>query len=205
MTIQAIYFDIGGVLVRTEQRAPRAALAQRLGMTYETLDELVFGGAQGRRAQCGEVRAEDHWAFICQQLGWPLEDWLALQKEFFAGDRLDENLVNLARRLHRRYRTGIISNAFSDVRATLHQRWQMADAFDVLIFSAEVGVMKPDPVIYRAALQALRVQPEQALFIDDFAHNVEGARAVGMQAIHFRSPEQAQEELKQFLAPEDLV
>jgi HAD superfamily hydrolase (TIGR01509 family) len=57
---------------------------------------------------------------------------------------------------------------------------------DDILISAEVGLAKPDPRIYRLAAERLGVRPDEAVFVDDFAANVEGARAVGMRAIHFR-------------------
>jgi epoxide hydrolase-like predicted phosphatase len=199
-TIQAIIFDIGGVLVRTMDRSPRTALAQRLGLTYETLGELVFGGESGNKAQRGEITYEQQWAYVCQQVNWPRENWRALETEFFAGDHLDQELVARIRAWHGRYKTGIISNALSDLRATIARKWHFEDAFDVIVTSAEVGVMKPDARIFQAALQALDVPPAAAIFVDDFAHNVAGAQAVGMQAIHFRSSQQVCDEIEQLLA-----
>ena len=199
MSIQAIYFDIGGVLVRTLDRTPRTRLAARLGMTYEALEELVFNDDNGRKAQIGKITAEEQWAYVCQQVNWPLTGWRDLEAEFFAGDGLDNELVDYLRSLHKRYKMGVISNALSNVRCAIADKWHMTDAFDAIIISAEVGVMKPDARIFHIALQSLGVQPVEAVFVDDFAHNVAGARAVGMQAIQFCSPEQSRQELEVIL------
>jgi putative hydrolase of the HAD superfamily len=199
VSIQAIYFDIGGVLVRTLDRTPRTRLAARLGMTYEALEELVFNDDNGRKAQIGKITAEEQWAYVCQQVNWPLTGWRDLEAEFFAGDGLDNELVDYLRSLHKRYKMGVISNALSNVRSAIADKWHMTDAFDAIIISAEVGVMKPDARIFHIALQSLGVQPAEAVFVDDFAHNVAGARAVGMQAIQFHSPEQTRLELEAIL------
>jgi len=127
--------------------------------------------------------------------------WRDLESEFFIGDRLDIELVDTIRCLHGRYKTGLISNALSNVRAAIEDKWHMADAFDAIIISAEIGVMKPDPHIFHFALQSLGVQPAEAVFVDDFAHNVEGARAVGMHAIQFHTPEQVRKDLEAILCP----
>jgi epoxide hydrolase-like predicted phosphatase len=199
VSIKAIYFDIGGVLVRTVNRASRNRLAVRLGMTAEALEELVFSGENGRKAQRGEITAEQQWAYVCQQINWPPMKWRDLEAKFFAGDRLDIELVGYIRSLHGRYKTGVISNALSDVRAAIDNKWHMADAFDAITISAEVGVMKPDARIFQIALQSLGLQPAEAVFVDDFLHNVEGARAVGMHAIQFRSPEQVRLDIEAML------
>ena len=197
MPTQAIIFDVGGVLVRTVDRGPRTELATRLGMTYEALDELVFGGERGYQTQRGEISSESHWKYVCAQVGWPVHDWLNFRQTFFAGDVLDNNIMEEIRQLHANYKTAIISNAFDDLRSVLENEWQITDAFDAITISGEVGIMKPDERIFQISLQALALAPEAAIFIDDFAHNVEAARQLGMQAIHFRDREQYQRELAQ--------
>ena len=73
------------------------------------------------------------------------------------------------------------------------------DAFDTIVISSEVGVMKPDLKIYRLALGQLKVEPAEAVFVDDMPPNVEAARLLGMQAIRFQSPEQILAELAEVL------
>lgn len=201
MTIEAIIWDIGGVLVRTEDRAPRQALAERHHMTYSEMEELVFGGESGHRAQRGEIQAAEQWEFVRQTLGLPpgAEIIQALEREFFSGDRLDEDLLSYVGQLHQRYKTGIISNALSDIRPVATNDWGLGSLFDVMVFSAEVGIMKPDRRIFEIALAQLAVSPGSAVFIDDFARNVAGARAVGMQAVQFLTREQVIHDLQTLL------
>jgi epoxide hydrolase-like predicted phosphatase len=199
MRIKAVYFDIGGVLVRTEDKTPRDSLAARLGISRDDLNDLVFSGVKGQQAQMGQIGAGQLWESVRQALRLPPDAMPQVRQEFFGGDRLDTVLLDHIRALHRRYKTGIISNALDDVRPMRTGRWGMSDAFDSIIISAEVGVMKPDARIFQSALQSLGVQPGEAVFVDDFAHNVEGARAVGMHAIQFRNPEQVHLELEAIL------
>ena len=199
MKINAILFDIGWVLVRTVDRAPRQSLAQRLGMSAADLETLVFGGESGQRAQLGQIDEAEQWVYACRQVGWPLERVTEFREQFFGGDELDATLLAYIGRLHQAYKTGIISNAMNGTRALIEGAWAMTPLFDAVVLSGEVGVMKPDPRIYLLALARLDVQPEQAVFIDDFQHNIDGARAVGMQGIRFCSPEQVMAELEALL------
>ncbi len=125
MKIQAILFDIGGVLVRTIDRAPRQALAERLGTSASDLETLVFGGESGRRAQLGQVDEAEQWVHACRQAGWPLEQAAEFREQFFGGDRLDAELLAYIHKLHQAYKTGIISNAMNGTRALIegHGRW----------------------------------------------------------------------------------
>jgi epoxide hydrolase-like predicted phosphatase len=199
MPILAVYFDIGGVLVRTEDRTPRDSLAARLGISWDDLNDLVFSGEKGQQAQMGQIGAGELWENVRRALRLPPEAMPQVRQEFFSGDRLDNTLLDRIRILHQHYKTGIISNALDDTRSMIEGRWGMSDAFDSIIISAEVGVMKPEARIFHIALQSMGVQPGEAVFVDDFAHNVEGARAVGMHAIQFSNPEQVRQELEAIL------
>jgi epoxide hydrolase-like predicted phosphatase len=199
MTIRAVYFDAGGVILRTEYQAPRQHLAERLGLEYEALIKLVFDSESARLAAIGKISEEQHWSSTVKSLGMPASALPSLREEFFAGDILDLSLLNYIRSLRGRYKVGLISNAWSGLRDWLLSR-KVDQSFDQMIISAEEGVAKPDARIYQIALERLGAEADESVFLDDFIENVEGARAVGLQAIHFIQPEQALEELKRLLA-----
>jgi epoxide hydrolase-like predicted phosphatase len=199
MTIRAVFFDLGGVIVRTEFQAPRQHLAERLGMEYEGLVRLVFESETSRQASTGLISEEEHWAAVMRRLHLPESQTQAVLDEFFAGDITDIALLDFMRGLRRKYKVGLISNAWSGLRPWIVSR-KFEDAFDAMTISAEVGVVKPDARIFQIALEKLGVGPTEAVLLDDFPENVAGARAVGMQAIHFTQPEQDLKELKQLLA-----
>lgn len=195
---RAVYFDLGGVIVRTGDREPRTKLAERLGMSYDELAKVVFENESSARASLGAISTEEHWVAVVQRLGLPPTETDAVRQEFFAGDIIDLDLIAFIRSLRPKYRTGLISNAWPDMRAYLVSQ-NIADAFDQMVISAEVGMVKPDARIYQLALEKLGVAPAEAIFVDDFAVNIEGARAVGMYAIQFTQPDETLEELKQLL------
>ena len=76
---------------------------------------------------------------------------------------------------------------------------RVRNAFDAVISSAAVGVRKPDARIFQAALDALLVQPGEALFVDDFEHNITAASELGLQTVHFRGAQQAAGQLHAML------
>jgi HAD superfamily hydrolase (TIGR01509 family) len=199
MTIEAVIFDLGGVLVRTEDRQPRAALAARLGMSYQELDDLVFLSPTGYEATLGKLSTLDHWRSVLASLGLEESKLQEVQAGFWGGDRLDRELIDLLRSLRGRYRTALLSNAWDDLRQVLTERWGISDAFDELIISAEVGLAKPDPRIYHLTAQRLRVEPQQAVFVDDMPRNVQAAREQGMHAIQFVDSAQTRRDLAALL------
>ncbi len=199
MPIKAVIFDLGGVLVRTEDQAPRRALAERLGISLGQMYYLVFDSPSAQQASRGELTVAQHWEAVRQALGLPEAEIDRLSQEFWAGDRLDAELVDFLRSLRPRYHTALLSNAWDDLRGYLTDHWGIADTFDELIISAEVGVTKPGPGIYHLALERLGVQPSEAVFVDDFIENIQAARALGMHAVHFHSRQQALAELESLL------
>jgi len=199
MTITTVIWDVGGVLVRTEDGSPRQQLADRLKLERMELEELVFGGLSGDKAQLGQISTEEHWKNVLHRLNLQDEALEEFQRIFWAGDRIDFELVDYIRSLRKQYKTGLLSNAFSDLREVLTSTWKIADAFDQMVISAEEGLVKPNPSIYRLALDRLEVEAGQAVFIDDMPVNVEAARQVGMYAIQFKHPEQARLELEKLL------
>jgi glucose-1-phosphatase len=197
--IEAVIWDLGGVLVRTTDRAPRTALAGRYGMSYQAMEELVYGGEDGRNAQLGLISSEQRWELIRRRFELSEAGLEQFKADFWGGDAVDYELVAYIRSLRPRYKTALLSNAFSDLRGVVTGTWGFAGAFDTLVISAEEGLVKPDARIYQLPLQRLGVQPGEAVFIDDFKHNIEGAQAVGMHAVHFISPEQARLDLELLL------
>jgi epoxide hydrolase-like predicted phosphatase len=199
MQSRAIIFDLGGVLLRTADFSPRDRLAARMGINRHDLEEFIFGGESGDRAQRGEITVEEHWENLRSQINYSPQDFKALLDEFFADDELDQELIDYVRVLHKSYKTALMSNAWDDLRQVIHEKWHFEDAFDTLIISAEVKLVKPDPLIFRLALEQLGVEASQAIFVDDMRRNVDGAKAVGLHGIRFRTPQQMRFDLEQLL------
>ena len=202
MTIKTIIFDVGGVLLRTEDRRPRTMLADAFGMTYEQLENLVFNAESGHAAQRGERSADEHWENVRQVLRLQPDELPAVRDTFFSGDVLDRELVDFVRSLNPPYQTALLTNAFDDARAALTERFGLGAVFDPMIVSAEERVMKPDPRIYEIALERCGVAAAEAVLVDDFPHNIRGAREAGLQAVWFRSRDQAMADLGKLLESE---
>ncbi|HJR79543.1 MAG TPA: HAD family phosphatase [Anaerolineales bacterium] len=198
MTIKAVFFDLGGVIVRTEFQSPRQQLAERLGMEYDDLDKLVFNSDSGLRAAMGEITSAEHWESVVKRLKRPASEISTIRDEFFAGDIVDRTLVEYIRSLRSKYKTGLISNAWSDLRDFI-VREKFDDAFDNIVISAEVGAMKPEAKIFQVALENFGVKPKEAVFVDDFYINIEGCEKIGMKGIHFKDSESALLQLKKLL------
>ena len=74
MAIRAVFFDFGGVIMRTEFQAPRQHLAERFNMDYDDIDRVVFASESARRASVGEITEEAHWAEVLKRLKYPVSE-----------------------------------------------------------------------------------------------------------------------------------
>ena len=198
MSIRAVFFDLGGVLLRTEFQAPRQQLAERLGIEYDDLVKIVFDSDSGIKATMGEISSDEHWDSVMKRLKRPASELGSIRDEFFAGDILDRTLLDYLRSLRGKYKTGLISNAWGYLRDFI-VREKFDDAFDKMIISSEVGAAKPEPKIFQIALEQFGVKPNEAVFVDDFLINIEGCEKVGIKGIHFKDSESTLRQLKKLL------
>jgi HAD superfamily hydrolase (TIGR01509 family) len=146
---------------------------------------VVYNPPAAARATLGEAPEAAVWEHAAQALRLDEAQLAALRRDFWAGDRLDADLVRLLRELRPRYKTGILSNAWSGAREQFVSVHGLDRVVDTLIISAEEGLAKPDARLFHRAAARLGVQPAEAVLVDDFGENVAGARAAGMQAIHY--------------------
>jgi epoxide hydrolase-like predicted phosphatase len=168
MAIKAVIFDLGGVLLRTTSPEVRSRLAGELGLDPGALDERIWGGPDWELAEVGAISYEEYWGRVGESLGLSTpEEIAAFRQEYFSGDHMDQELLQLIRDLRARYKIGLLSNAPDKLGYWLHQSWDIKRFFDAIVYSAEAGIAKPDPRIYQLILEQLAVQPSEALFVDD--------------------------------------
>ncbi len=183
---RSLVFDWGGVIMVSVDRGPRHAWDRRLGLPEGTVESVVHGISAWRDAQCGRVTLDAYWQAVQAELHLTPDQLVGLQRDFYSGDQLNEELVTLIRELrHNKVPVGLMSNNTLNLRDSL-AAFEIGDLFDASVISAEIGIMKPDSGAYQAILDKMHIPAEAAIFVDDFIENVEGARAVGMQAVHYR-------------------
>jgi len=198
MTIKAIYFDLGGVIVRTGDKTPRANLAAEFGMSYAQMDSFVFECETAALASVGKLSEAEHWLDVTRRLKRPAADMPHIRDTFFDGDSIDQEILGLLRALRVTHKTGLISNAWDGLRPWIIAQ-EFDDAFDYITISAEIGIAKPDARIYQFALGKLGVEPDQAIFVDDVEKNIVACEALGMHGVLFRSSQQTISEVNRYL------
>ena len=197
--IKAVIFDMGGVILRTIDYAPREGMAQRFGCSRAELEKFVFLSATSVLSEVGKLSDIDHWRAVLEYFNQSEINAEEAYDEFFSGDAINQELLEYARSLKPKRRIGLLSNAWENTRQRLEGRYGFINDFDISIFSAEVGKRKPDEDIFMLALEKLNVKPKEAIFIDDFVSNVRGAQNAGLHAILFESNEQVIAEVNRLI------
>lgn len=191
MDIAAVVFDIGGILEITPSIGVSEEWESRLGLAAgevnRRLADVWHDGGIGAISEGDVHRAlADRLGLDPGQVG---EFMGRLWREYLGCP--NSELIEYARGLRPRYRTGILSNSFVGAREREQAAYGFEELVDELIYSHECGLSKPDPAIYALACQRLRVAPDQMVFLDDYEPNVDGARRAGIRAVLYRDNPQA--------------
>ena len=191
MPIRAVVFDIGGVLELTPRTGWQDRWAARLGLTpvafVQRAGAIFEPGATGR-ASLEEIERRTK-----EEFGLSEAELTALMDDAWAEylGTLNRELADYFASLRPRMRTGILSNSFVGAREREQALYGFEDMCDILVYSHEVGCLKPDPRIYRIVCERLGTVPQDAVLLDDIQANIDGARALGMAAVKFVDTRQA--------------
>jgi epoxide hydrolase-like predicted phosphatase len=195
MTLRAVVFDLGGVLeldvIELVDHGLNTRWEAHLGLEAGELGHRMESFWQA--GSVGECREEEVHQGMRERLGMSqeqVEEYMSEMWDWYCG-RLNVSLADYFRRLRPRYQTAILSNSFVGARREEQQRHQVEEMCDLIIYSHEVGMAKPDRRIFELTWQQLGVQPEEMLFLDNTQVHVEAARACGIQAILFEDTAQA--------------
>lgn len=212
--IKAVVSDIGGVFeLEPLGRDPTARFPELIA-DWEMRLQLPPGELHARRkamnryfdasGKDGELgtQSQAQWqAGLRQFIGMTPAQLEAFVEDFwniYLGDPNPE-LVAYFSALRPRYRTALLSNSFDGAREREQDRYHFAEMVDVIIYSHEVGLAKPDPRIYALTSQRLGVQAQEIVFLDDAERNVATAAAFGFHAILYQNNAQAIAEIDRCL------
>jgi putative hydrolase of the HAD superfamily len=157
-----------------------------------------FFDTSGRDGELGTLSQAEWQAGLRQFISLTPAQLEAFVEDFwktYLGDPNPE-LVAYFRVLRPRYRTALLSNSFDGAREREEDRYHFAELVDLIIYSHEVGLAKPDPRIFALTSQRLGVQPNEIVFLDDVERNVAAAAAYGFYAILYHTNAQAIAEIE---------
>jgi epoxide hydrolase-like predicted phosphatase len=195
VTIRAVAFDLGGVLEVVRPAAEFVAgWRGRPGLSEAQLAGLLWPLTRtdpGDHVKTGVVTEAQFRQRCVSALGLAgpaADEFMAGFWDWYSGE-LDADLVSYAAALRPRCRTAILSNSAAGARREEQARFGFDQLVDVIVYSDEVGLAKPDPRIYALLCAELGVEPAEVVFLDNRPPNVEAAGEAGIHGIlHVHTP-----------------
>ena len=197
MALRAIIFDYGMVLTGPQDPESHAALLRITGLPLDRFESLYW--ADRHAYDEGKLTGLAFWQKFSREAGLALSP-ATIDELNHLDARMwtTQNPAMVAWQQQLRQHgllTAILSNMGDNVLANLQREFLWIHNFDVLVWSFQHLMAKPDPAIYRLVLEKLNVQPGEALFLDDKLVNIKAAQALGMHAIQFSTVDRLRSEL----------
>jgi putative hydrolase of the HAD superfamily len=192
---RGLLIDWGGVLT-TSLFDSFSSFCELEGLAPETLAERFRGDPTCRdlliSLETGRIPEEEFEPQLAATLGVSAT---GLIDRMFAGSGPDEEMIDAVRAARRAgIRTGLISNSWGTRR---YPHELLAELFDGLVISGEVGIRKPAPEMYRLGAERIGVEPDRCVFVDDLPFNLSPAAELGMATVHHVEGGRTIEELEQ--------
>ena len=204
MTIETIIFDFGDVLYLT----PDINWINRWKKVFSMKDDPEISALLDNPNESelmneiclGHVSEDTMWQLMAEKWHIGADLLQRFRRKVLSKRMLNRPMVRLLADLHERYQTGILSNAGDQTRSLMEDVFGLHKIVEDIVISAEEGVIKPDPAIYKIALKRLNATPEKSLFLDDYLPNVLAARELGMTAVQFVDNQQAANDIQSLLS-----
>ena len=194
--LRAIIFDIGRVLVRVDVARAMTGLADGVSLSPEEAWSALEKDPRWKDWQEGRMSPQDWHLHVSRRLGSKLsfEQFVEVWNRALDPTPIHEDAF-LAK-LAKKYRLALLSNTDPLHVAHLEKTFKFFELFPARIYSCTVGASKPNPIIYKEALQACKVRAQEAVYVDDVPAYAQAAAQLGMHGIVFRSPDQLHSDLR---------
>lgn len=194
--LRAIIFDIGRVLIRVDVARAMTGLADGVSLSPEEVWSALQKDPRWKDWQEGRMSPQDWHLHVSRRLGSKLgfEQFVEVWNRALDPNPIQEQAF--LEKLRKKYRLALLSNTDPLHVAHLEKTFGFFRLFPVRIYSCAVGASKPNPVIYKDALQRCKVKAQEAVYIDDVPAYAHTATQLGMHGIVFQSPEQLQANLR---------
>ena len=198
MSLRAVIFDYGLVLSGPPNPAEHARLLEISGLPRNIFEEHYW--KHRLDYDRGTLNGRTYWPMIARETGTVLSQEqidALIQHDVQMWSGVNPSMLAWAARVQASgIKTAILSNMGEDLLSHMRKNFRWLDDFHHLTWSCELNLTKPVAEIYEHTLRQLHVQADEALFLDDRAENVEGARQVGLHALLFRDAKTLQTELE---------
>ncbi len=206
MQIKTIFFDFGGVIIKPPNANRINRLKKFLSVEIPPeLQEMFQNPNQSKliRDMClGILPEKKIWEIMADEWHFRPSIIRRIRRKLLSKRQLNQPLIKFMQQCQQQFKTAILSNAGDQTRSLMEDVYNLDQYVDEIIISAEEGVIKPDPEIYRIALKRVDADAETSILLDDTLENILSARQMGMKAIQFINNEQSITMMRELLFQE---
>ena len=198
MHLRAVIFDYGEVLSQPANQAAHRELVEATGLPLEIFEAHYWANRLDYDAAI--LSGCTYWEKIAREAGTKftseqIKRLIALDTRMWMD--INEAMLSWALEIQRfGLRIGILSNMGEDVLRAMRQDFPWIHKFDALVWSCELGIVKPDAAIYRHAVRQLGINADEALFIDNLEVNVTAAKQAGLHSLVYKDIAQLGRDLR---------
>ncbi len=195
--IKAVIFDLGNVLIDFDHRISARKISKFTDKTAPEIFDLFFASPITALFEEGKISSRQFFLKIKEMLNLKIsyEKFVSIWNEIFFVSKKNLGVYNLARKLKNNYKVMLLSNINILHHEYIKEKFSLLDSFHNIVTSYELGISKPDHLIYQKALEILRVQPGDVFYTDDRQELVESARGLGIKGFVFKGLKQLKDDL----------
>lgn len=185
--IKVIAFDYAGVVIPGPMTQWVKNNLQKNDKKWKRYTESA------RKWDIGELSLDEVYKILSDITGTPATQ---IWEKFYLRAELNEDVVEIIKKLNKNYRVFLFSNFVSELIKKLLENHKITELFDEIIISSEYKMRKPDPEFFKLLHRTSGVKKEEILFIDDRKDNIGGARIFGIKSILFTNTKKLESDLR---------
>ena len=197
-SIKAVIWDLAGVVLHTVKGTFNSLLAERLDVPLNDIERLI-SSKENDLWDLNEIDDDAFYTFLLKELNMPMDKKSILRKFVLKDFYIDQEILAYIKKIRKSFTTVLLTNFPAHVHDFLKTDWIVDGAFDHIIASCDVKLLKPDPAIYTLTLARIGCLAEESVFIDDREVNVKAAEKLGINGIVYQSQSQTINDLESIL------
>lgn len=191
--IKVLLFDLGGVVFENGTKLFITEFSEKYNLGREFVESII-NGKLGDDYREGKITRDEFWDKVVKQLGISA-NIDELEEAWISKYTLIKETKEIIDELKEEYKLYYLSDNVRERVEKISNKHNFLEWFEGGIFSHEVGIRKPHPGVYKAAIEKIGVKPEEIVFIDDKEKNLPPAETLGMSVLLYSTPHQLREDL----------
>ena len=197
-SIKAVIWDLAGVVLHTVKGTFNSLLAERLDVPLNDIERLI-SSKENDLWDLNEIDDDAFYTFLLKELNMPMDKISILRKFVLKDFYIDQEILAYIKKIRKSFTTVLLTNFPAHVHDFLKTDWIVDGAFDHIIASCDVKLLKPDPAIYTLTLARIGCLADESVFIDDREVNVKAAEKLGINGIVYQSQSQTINDLESII------